>query len=297
MIEHTDTLVAAEKDREELNTDGRAPEVPPVPSPSALQEISRADCKARATQVVGIFRQLAKYFNDQTLERSVNSFARLSNQATQDTEIQAREERKVQIYTELSSTLSKISTNGTTSIMPNLADIILKNAERKQRVDDTFKSIAGLWEQAFEIFVKEISHVLNDQLEKAVKEIRRAGDSACSSLVANAAGTLERHRPENSRSSSSVDDYGERSSSRRGPLGKEKEPRLARKEYTAQPEYKRRRYTAPSPSPAETRSLGPQPETEAQQSMQEILSQMKSKLDEQAQSLQKLTKENHEVKS
>lgn len=179
--------------------------------------------------------------------------------------------------------------------MPNLADIILKNAERKQRVDDNFKSIAGLWEQAFEIFVKEISHVLNDQLEKVVNEIRQAGDSACSSLVANVARTSERHRPEISRSSSSVDDCRERSGSRRGPPGKAKEPRLTRKERSAQPEYKRRRYAAPGPSPAETRLMDPQPVTEVQQSMQEILSQMKLKIDEQAQSLQKLTKENHEV--
>lgn len=64
MTEHIDSLGAAEKDHEKLKTDDRTPEVPPVPCLSTPQEISRADCKARAMQVAEIFRQLAKYFND-----------------------------------------------------------------------------------------------------------------------------------------------------------------------------------------------------------------------------------------
>lgn len=299
MIDPVDTLAVTETDRSQLKVEDRAREVRAVP-PSAPRAVTRADCKARATEVAEIFRQLAKYFSDQTLQkhkRLKNIFTRLSNQVTQDTEIHVREERKLQIYSELSSTLSRISTNGATSVMPNLADIMLKNAERKQKVDENFKSIAGLWEQAFEIFVKEISHVLNNQLDHAVNEIRQTGDSACSSLVAGAAATLERQRAEISGSSSSDGYRRERSGSRRGRSGKERERRSSRKEHSAQPEQKRRRYAARSPSPTETRPAESQPLTEAELSLQEILSQMKSKIDQQAQSLQQLTKENHEVKS
>jgi hypothetical protein len=208
-----------------------------------------------------------------------------------------REERKLQLFSEFSSTLSKFSATGTASVMPNLADILLRNAERKQRVDDHFKSITELWEQAFEIFMTEISHVMNAQLETTLTQIRQVGDSVCSPIETDSAGTLKRQRPQDSRSPDSVEDHGGRNGSQEDFLEKEKE-RSSRNDRGTQPEHKRRRYDASSPSLTETRQKVPQYSTEEfQPSTQEILSQMKLKIDEQAQSLQKLTKENHEVKS
>ncbi|KAF9464678.1 hypothetical protein BDZ94DRAFT_1255662 [Collybia nuda] len=261
LINYKSSLVATEN--KNIGVRDQAPE------PDVFSRKASVDYKARAIQVVGIFRQLAN----------------LSNQVTQETEVQTREERKVELYTELSSTLSNISAIGAASIMPNLADMALKNAERKQRIDVHFKSIAQLWEQAFEIFAVEISRVLNNELEKSVKEICQAADLVGSSLVVS-------HSPP------SVGDGRGGSSIQKGLAGKEEEPTFARNEHISQQEHKRRRYAPPSPVPNETPIMGQQPvREEIQQSVQEILSQMKLKIDEQTQSLQMLMKENYELKT
>lgn len=223
--------------------------------------------------------------------------SRLSNQATQDTEAQAQEERKLQLYSEFSSTLSKFSAKGTASIMPNLADVLLRNAERKQRIDNHFKSIAELWEQAFENFMTEISHAMSAQLETTLTQIHKAGDPTCNPITANSAAS-KRQMPQGLHSQDSVEDRREWNGNLKGYSGNEKESSFSGSEHRTPLEHKRQRCDAPSPSSSETTQKAPQHNLkEFQPYMQEILSQMKLKIDEQAQSLQKLMKENHEVKS
>ncbi|KAF8228186.1 hypothetical protein L208DRAFT_1404222 [Tricholoma matsutake] len=74
----------------------------------------------------------------------------LCHKATQDLEDQAREEKRLKAYTELASTLSKVSASAANLVMPALADILLKHAQCKQRADDNFKSIAKVWEEVFD---------------------------------------------------------------------------------------------------------------------------------------------------
>ncbi|RDB21061.1 hypothetical protein Hypma_011584 [Hypsizygus marmoreus] len=235
--------------------------------------------KERVEQIATLFRDLS----------------RLCSQATQDAEIQARDDKKLKAYTELSSTLSKVSNTAAAAVMPNLAEVLLRHAQGKQRADENLQNMSRVWEEVFDAFVTEVSCVLDTKLQDTVKKIRAEGEQVYRSIASNLARTSKRQRSSLLPSSPETGDHRDRSHDQAGdPFDERKEPserRLVR-------EQKRRRFEEPSLSPTpEFKHRVPQSTIELQSGIQDILNQMKSKIDEQAQSLQKLTKENNELKA
>lgn len=167
-------------------------------------------------------------------------------------------------YTELASTLSEISGTTANPVMPALADILLKHAQCKQRVEANMKTMTSVWEEAFDTFVVEISHAIDVKLEAAVRTIHQEIDNVRSMLGTSSSRSLKRQRTEH-RSISSAEDGVETNDTGR--------------------EYKRRRLgfdVAPA-------------QKSVQSDIQDILMQMKVKIDEQAECLKMLTRENKEV--
>jgi len=233
--------------------------------------------KEQANRVIGLFRDLS----------------RLCNQATQDVEDHAREERKLKAYTELSTTLSKVSATAASPVMPTLAEILLKHAECKQRVDDNFKSIAGVWAEIFDIFAVEISDVMDAKLGDTLKTIRQEAESVYGNMAtASATKNLKRQRNESMTPSGDGGMEG----------NAEKVGSLADDGCTTRGQ-KRRRFDTASRSFSPERQknwftqTGMQSQSGDPSEIQMILSQMKSKIDEQAGSLQRLTRENDELKA
>ena len=170
--------------------------------------------------------------------------------------------------------------------MPALADILLKHAQCKQRVDDNFKSMAEVWAEAFETFIVEVSNALDERLEATMRTIRQEAEGM--HVGPGSSRSLKRQRSENFRSTASAED---------GSVNNEVKKNEVTRNSGTMRERKRRRFDVVGLSSSESvlatqTKIGSQRESETQ----DILSQMKLKIDEQAQSLQKLAKENNEVK-
>ncbi|GLB34976.1 hypothetical protein LshimejAT787_0205410 [Lyophyllum shimeji] len=231
----------------------------------------------RVQQVVELFRNLP----------------RLSSQAAQDAEAQAKADKKLKAYTELSSTLAKVSTTASAAVMPALADVLLRHAQGKQRAEDNLKAISAVWVELFETFVAEISHVMDAKLDDALRKIREEAERTHRSAPLHiSTPMLKRQRS---------DVFSEHTTNRtsndsRDPFLYEKDTDMDPKPYSKR-EQKRRRLSSISPARESTTQSGAQTSMTLELNIQEILSQMKIKMDEQAQSLQKLTKENNELKA
>ncbi|KAJ7285856.1 hypothetical protein C8J57DRAFT_1286012 [Mycena rebaudengoi] len=213
-----------------------------------------SDERRRAERLVGLFRGLAK----------------LSNQVVQDTAAQEREGQKLQTYTEISSALSKISASAAT-------------------VEENFKALGGVWEQVFDVFVTEITHVIDAGLQDAIATIKKEGEHAVKEIVANAAGSLKL--------SMNDDPFGSHDKKRsrtRGVAEKENEETRSGRAASRDRDHKRRRLASHSSSPDSRDRRRPQ---SGDSSIDDILTRMKMKLDQQAQSLQMLSKENSELKT
>jgi hypothetical protein len=207
----------------------------------------------------------------------------------QDTAAQEREGQKLQTYTEISSALSKISASAATSVAPTLADIMLKHEQCKHRVEENFKALGGVWEQVFDVFVTEITHVIDAGLQDAIATIKKEGEHAVKEIVANAAGSLKL--------SMNDDPFGSHDKKRsrtRGVAEKENEETRSGRAASRDRDHKRRRLASHSSSPDSRDRRRPQ---SGDSSIDDILTRMKMKLDQQAQSLQMLSKENSEVRT
>ncbi|KAG6877705.1 hypothetical protein C0993_004800 [Termitomyces sp. T159_Od127] len=219
-------------------------------------------------EVVSLFRELS----------------RLVSQATEDARAQARDDKKLKAYTELSSILSKTSSNVPTAVTPTLADILLRHAQGKQRIEEHYAAISGIWNKVFDIFTSDISRTVDSMLAGAVKKITEAADLASKSIFSEGAWTenQQTRQPSDASGKFCEDRFRNRFSKHRvvkeGEMDSRRDPK--------------RRRISPSPDVMYTPAKSV---VKMEQSMHEILSQMKSKIDEQAQSLQKLLKENNEI--
>ncbi|KAJ7097948.1 hypothetical protein B0H15DRAFT_823519 [Mycena belliarum] len=257
--------------------------------PSSITQTAKwiGPAKMQATASLEATAPLQVTDEGKCAERLVDLFrrlARLSNQVMQETAAHEKEGKKLQTYTEISSALSKISSSAATSVAPTLADIMLKHEQSKHRAEESLKALGGAWEQVFDVFVTEIAHVIDARLQDAMTKLKTEGESTIIEIMANAPG------PRTTNGSASYDRKRART---RGPAEKENEESRSGRGASRDRDHKRRRLASRSSSPAShERSGRPNDDT----SIEEILTQMKHKIDQQARSLQQLTKENSEVK-
>ncbi|KAK7014881.1 C3H1-type domain-containing protein [Favolaschia claudopus] len=226
----------------------------------------------RTERLVGLFRSLA----------------RMSNQVVQDSAAQEREGQKLQTYTEISTALSKISASAANSVAPTLADIMLKHEQSKHRVEQSYKALGGVWEQVFDIFVKEIVQVIDCGLQNAITTIQRESDRAVKDVAEAAAGSVQV-------STAGQGPLDRKRARTRGPTEKENEDSRSGRGASRDRDHKRRRFESRSSSP-DTRDRRSSRHG-GDFGVEDILTQMKMKIDQQAHSLQILAKENNELKT
>lgn len=198
---------------------------------------------------------------------------RLSNQAFQDTASHEAAGQKVQTYTEISTTLSKISASAGSAVASTLADVILRQAQSKQRVDDAFNALEGVWEQVFDIFVTEVASVIDRSLEDALVTLKSQGEDLARGLRGESIGAQLKRR------------------STGDPLGSEEDGRAETVKDRSSRDHKRRRLSEWSSPPSPQQK---EPSNSAR-SLEDILYDMRSTIDQQTHSLQFLTKENSEA--
>ncbi|KAJ7343506.1 hypothetical protein DFH08DRAFT_229085 [Mycena albidolilacea] len=231
-----------------------------------------SDESKRAERLVALFRSLA----------------RLSNQVVQDTAVQEREGQKLQTYTEISSALSKISASAATSVAPTLADIMLKHEHSKHRVEESYKALGGVWEQVFDVFVTEVAHVIDSGLQDAITTLKKESKYAIKEIADSAAGSLK--------SSGEIVPFDRKRARTRGPAEKENEESRSGRGTSRDRDHKRRRFASRSSSP-DAHDRRSSRHGGDSSSIEDILTQMKMKIDQQAHSLQALAKENSELKT
>ena len=183
---------------------------------------------------------------------------RASSKIVQNSVNVDRENRRVDTLTDLSSTLAQVSTAATSSVAPALIDAVRNHALLKDKVEDDYQLLANLWEDLFDLFVKELWAAM----DKAVQD--------------------------------GIDTLGQESDRLAGQLReKEKERRKRREEDTeiGDRDHKRRRLDV------DDALLFEKNRTTLTQEGREVavFEQLKSKLEEQAHRLETLTRENTDV--
>ncbi|KAG5654538.1 hypothetical protein H0H81_001179 [Sphagnurus paluster] len=214
----------------------------------------------------------------------------------QDAETHARNDKKLIKYTELSSTLAKVSPSAAAGVMPTLAEILLRHAQGKQRAEENLNAISGVWNQVFDLFVTEISRAIDAKLEEAIEKIRQQTELYLVHRYAplQISAPPRRTNDHDAFSPKPVANFSQDDTRRSETSNFYGKARGADDSRDFQHEQKRRRFSSVSPIP----EVKPQRSSlKLDSSMHEILTQMKTKIDAQAQSLQKLTKENTALKA
>lgn len=203
----------------------------------------------------------------------------------QETAAHEREGQKLQTYTEISTALSKISPSAANSVAPTLADIMLKHEQCKHRVEESYKALGGVWEQVFDVFVTEVVHSIDGGLQDAITTLRKEGEHAVKEIADSAAGAPKH--------STTGEPYDRKRARIRGPAEKENEESRSGRGASRDRDHKRRRFASRSPSPDSHDRRNARQSGDS--SIEDILTQMKMKIDQQAHSLQILSKENSDV--
>ncbi|KAF9653106.1 hypothetical protein BDM02DRAFT_2106505 [Thelephora ganbajun] len=201
-----------------------------------------SDGRRNAEAIVNLFRQLAE----------------TSSKIVQDSVEVDRENRRVDTLTDLSSTLAQVSTAATSSVAPALINAVRNHALLKDKVDDDYQVLVNLWEDLFDLFVKELWTVMDKAVRDGIATLGQESDRLAGQL-------REKERERRKRREEDTDD-GDRDHKRRridvddAVLFEKDRVALAQ----------------------EGRNVG-------------ALEQLKSKLEEQAHRLEKLTRENTDV--
>jgi hypothetical protein len=116
----------------------------------------------------------------------------ISNQAVQNTAAYNSEEQKLKNYSELSSTLSKISTSAAKAVAPTLAGVIANRAKCKERVENDIKMLVYLWEDIFDVFVQGVIGTIDGRLQGALASLKKEEENAVSKVMASGSRSLKR---------------------------------------------------------------------------------------------------------
>ncbi|KAF9053654.1 hypothetical protein BDZ89DRAFT_1125384 [Hymenopellis radicata] len=207
----------------------------------------------------------AKAATNETSKKMVELFqglAQISSHVLDMTSEYDRQEKKLQTYTEISATLSKVSNSAAAAVAPNLAEILLNHAHIKNSLDQDLNAIGQIWQEIFLAVTKEVGSVINVSLQQAIVTLDARVETAVNAAVSRIPGLP--------RSTAGKQD---------NVLNVSKRPRENDEDSVVD---KRRRLDT------KKRSLT---------STEDILQEMKLKLDQQMASIHTLTKENNELKS
>jgi hypothetical protein len=93
-----------------------------------------------------------------------------------------RENRRVDTLTDLSSTLAQVSTAATSSVTPVLIDAVRNHALLKDKVDDDYQTLANLWGDLFDLFVKELWATMDKAVQDGIATLGQESDRLAGQL-------------------------------------------------------------------------------------------------------------------
>ena len=190
--------------------------------------------------------------------RGLRKPTRTSSKIVQESVNVDRENRRVDTLTDLSSTLAQVSAAATSSVAPALVNAVRNHALLRDKVDDDYQALANLWEDLFDLFVKELWTLMDKAVQDGITTLGQESDRLTRQL-------REKERERRKRSDEDVD-VGDR-------------------------DHKRRRINV------DGAVLFEQSRTTPAQEGRDVttLTRLESKLEQQAHRLEKLTRENTDV--
>lgn len=76
----------------------------------------------------------------------------------------------------MSSSLAQVSTAATSSVAPALINAVRNHALLKDRVDDDYQVLANLWEGLYDLFVKELWAVMDKAVQDGIVTLGQESD-------------------------------------------------------------------------------------------------------------------------
>lgn len=98
---------------------------------------------------------------------------RLSREVDDLSQVQRKEEENVQTYKKISTTLESISALAATTITPQLSRSLVVQADCKKAVEEKEKTMQKIWTDAVEAFVRDVTHEIDVGLQAALISIRQ----------------------------------------------------------------------------------------------------------------------------
>ena len=114
--------------------------------------------------------------------RVLRECTRTSSEIVQESVNVDRENLRVGTLTDLSSTLARVSTAATSSVAPALISAVRNHALLKDKVDNDYQVLANLWEDLFELFVKELWAVVDKAVQDGVTTLGQESDRLAGQL-------------------------------------------------------------------------------------------------------------------
>lgn len=211
----------------------------------------------------------------------------MANEASQLTTSQIGESQKVKTYTELSATLSHISSSAAATVAPVLSELLINEAHYKQRVEETYTAIGTIWQEIFENISEDIDRVVSTRVDRlmeiARQEVHNRPVSSVKRQRSSTGFNDEERRQESQMRYSSRSDKNRYTTSHDydGASGSYKRPRV-----------QSMRHSSISSSHNSERLAKGDRDTKVETN---ILKEMQLKIEEQAKALETLCRENNEV--
>lgn len=97
-----------------------------------------------------------------------------------------RQGKKLETYTEISTTLAKVSNSAAAAVAPNLAEILLDHAHTKNRLDQGLNAVGQVWQEIFLAVTKEVGKVIDSSLQQALVALRTEAVTAVNAAITQA---------------------------------------------------------------------------------------------------------------
>ncbi|KAF8959067.1 hypothetical protein BDZ97DRAFT_1761717 [Flammula alnicola] len=209
--------------------------------------------------------------------------ARLSRESDQLSEVKKKEEAKIETYNKIFATLKSISACEENTIAPQLARALLTKEDCTRLIHKNNEASDRIWLDAVKAFVGEVTRAVDTHLQVALLSIKNEVEH----VGFPSAGISKKREPEDDRVIKETQER-EKYQMSSARVGMETSPDI---DDAFGRENKRRRLSAPDPSPS--RPLVGINGTESVQVA--LIKEMKVKIEQQAQVLATLTKENNEA--
>ncbi|KAF8902107.1 hypothetical protein CPB84DRAFT_894812 [Gymnopilus junonius] len=122
--------------------------------------------------------------NSDKVVRLFQGLASISRETDQLSEVQKKEESKIETYKNISATLKSITSSAGSAVAPQMALSLLAQTECKNRIEKNNATCQKMWSDAINVFVEEVTKVVDNRVQVVLRCIRNEAEQAALSIGA-----------------------------------------------------------------------------------------------------------------